>query len=42
MKTVPLLLKNRSRDHARSLLQTTQGRCEHSCLHFPRQNEYSL
>jgi hypothetical protein len=28
VRTVRLLLKNRSHDHARSLLQTTQGRSE--------------
>jgi hypothetical protein len=35
VKTVPLQLKILSRGHARSLLQTTQGRKEPRCLHFP-------
>jgi hypothetical protein len=34
LKNVPLLLKIRSRDHARSLLQTTLGISELSCLPF--------
>jgi hypothetical protein len=42
VKTVPLLLKIRSRDYARSLLQTTQGRSEPSCLHFASQKKYKF
>jgi len=38
-KTVTLLLKIRSRDHARPFLQTTQGRIEPSCLKFPESEE---
>jgi hypothetical protein len=41
-KTVPLLLKSRSRDHPRTLLQPKQGRSEPSCFHFTSQKEYSL
>jgi hypothetical protein len=34
VKNVPLLFKIRSRDHARSLLQTTQGRSEPAVFTF--------
>jgi len=42
VKSYPLLLKIRSCDHTRSLLQKTQGRSEPSCPHFPRQKKYNF
>jgi hypothetical protein len=42
VKTVRTLLKTHSCDHARWVLQTTQGRTEPSCLRFLSQKKYSF